>query len=89
MLASNLFTNLNRNIPDTRITEIMRLNSMGFPQFANKYYPKLYSIDLSIYNTEPLPGDFLPDTDICILPPNLPLCLKSLDQQAAYLATDS
>lgn len=24
-----------------------------------KYYPKLYPLTLDIYNTEPLPGDFI------------------------------
>lgn len=24
-----------------------------------RYYPKLYALTLDIYNTEPLPGDFI------------------------------
>jgi hypothetical protein len=51
VLTSNLFTNLNRNIPDTRIVELFKLNTLGFANFANRYYPKLYSIDLSIYDS--------------------------------------
>lgn len=57
--------------------------------FANRYYPKLYSIDLSIYDKEPLPGDFIESTDIAVLPPNLPLTVTSINQQSAYLCNDS
>ena len=49
ILTSHLFTNLGRNIADTRIIEMIRINSLGFANFANRYYPKAYSIDLTIY----------------------------------------
>lgn len=60
VLTSNIFTNLGRNVPDTRLAELLKLNTAGFLQFANRYYPKLYSVDLDIYNTEgPVPGDMI------------------------------
>ena len=59
-------------------------------QFANRYYPKLYSIDLDIYNTEgAVPGDMIEDTDIAVLPSNLPLLASSVKQDSAYLVNNS
>jgi hypothetical protein len=52
---------------------------MSFQNFANKFYPKLYSIDLDIYNADLLPGDYLENSDIAILPPSLPLCKTTLN----------
>jgi hypothetical protein len=48
-----------RNLADLRIVEINKINTIGFQSFANRYYPKLYSIDLDIYNSDILPGDFI------------------------------
>lgn len=59
VLSSCLFTNLMRNIPDSRIVELSKLNSISFQNFANRFYPKLYPIDLDIYDGEILPGDFI------------------------------
>lgn len=63
---------------------------MGFRDFANKFYPKLYCIDLNIYNDEPFPGDYLEnDPDIAILPTTLPLTHSSIKQDSAYLLQDN
>ena len=90
VLTSNLFTNLGRNISDMRIAELLKLNSAGFLTFANRYYPKLYSIDLDIYNTEgAVPGDMLENSDIAVIPSNLPLLASSLKQTSAYVVNNS
>lgn len=48
--SSCLFTSLTKANSDKKIEEIIRINSLSFRDFANKYYPKLYCIDLNIYN---------------------------------------
>jgi hypothetical protein len=48
--VSILFTNLSKINSDRKIDEIIKINSLGFRDFANKYYPKLYCIDLNIYD---------------------------------------
>lgn len=90
VLTSSLFSNLGRNIADSRIAELLKLNTAGFLQFANRYYPKLYSIDLEIYNTEgAVPGDMVEDSDVAVLPSNLPLLASSIKQDSVYLVNNS
>lgn len=59
IVNSKLFTNPLKLTTDYRIAEILKINSIDFYSFAMKYYPKLYPLTLDIYNTEPLPGDFI------------------------------
>ena len=88
--ASPLFTNLSKANSDRKIDEIIKINNLGFRDFANKFYPKLYCVDLNIYNEEPFPGDFLEnDPDVAILPQNLALTSESIQQDSAYLLQDN
>jgi hypothetical protein len=59
IVNSKLFTNPLKLTPDSRIAEILRINSIDFYSFASRYYPKLYPLTLDIYDGEPLPGDFI------------------------------
>jgi len=59
IINSKLFTNPLKLTSDYRVAEILRINSSDFYSFAMKYYPKLYPLTLDIYNTDPLPGDFI------------------------------
>ncbi len=68
---------------------MIRINSLGFANFANRYYPKAYSIDLTIYEKEPLPGDFIEETDIAVLPSNLPLTATDINKESAFVANDA
>lgn len=59
IINSKLFTNPLKLTNDYRIAEILRINSTDFYSFAMRYYPKLYPLTLDIYDTDPLPGDFI------------------------------
>jgi hypothetical protein len=59
IVNSKLFTNPLKLTSDYRIAEILKINSSDFYSFAMRYYPKLYPLTLDIYDTEPLPGDFI------------------------------
>ena len=88
--ACCLFTNLTKANADRKVDEIIKINSLGFRDFANKYYPKLYCVDLGIYGDEPFPGDYLEsEPDVAILPPSLPLTHSSIKQDSAYLVQDN
>lgn len=90
IVSSCLFTNLAKVNSDRKIDEIIKINTLGFRDFANKYYPKLYCVDLNIYADEPFPGDFLEnDSDVAILPYNLPLTSSSIKPDSAYLLQDN
>lgn len=90
IFSSCLFTNLTKLNADRKIDEIIKINSLGFRDFANKYYPKMYCVDLNIYDNEPFPGDYLEnDPDVAILPVTMPLSHSSIKQDSAYLIQDN
>jgi hypothetical protein len=97
IINSKLFTNPLKLTNDFRIAEILKINSADFYSFAMKYYPKLYPLTLDIYNTEPLPGDFIEnesenqeenEEQIAVLPENLPLTKGSMRDNGVYLNND-
>ena len=59
IMNSRLFVNWNKSSADFRMSEILKIRSYGFTHFGNRYYPKLYPLTLSIYEQEPIPGDYL------------------------------
>ena len=49
IINSKIFLNVIKSSPDIRITEILKINSYNFAHFANKFYPKLFPINMDIY----------------------------------------
>lgn len=58
IMNSKMFTNPLKITNDSRIAEILKINTLDFYSFAMRYYPKIYPLTMDIYNSEPLPGDF-------------------------------
>lgn len=59
ILNSRLFLNHLKLSADSRMYEILKILSYGFSHFANRYYPKLISISMDIYEGEIMPGDYM------------------------------
>ena len=72
ILNSRIFLNVVRGSVDARMSEILKINSYNFVQFANKYYPKLYPLTMDIYEGDISPGDYIEnEEEIAILPTNI------------------
>lgn len=56
---SRMFLNYIKMNADNRVVEYLRINSLNPYFFAVRYYPKLYPLTLDIYESDPLPGDFI------------------------------
>lgn len=86
---SKLFLNSIKLSTDYKNAEILKISTLGFYQFALRYYPHLYSLNTDIYSVEedtPMPGDFLEeDEEIAILPPNLPLSKQTVSNQGVFM----
>lgn len=77
ILNSRLFLNMNKTSTDYIIYEALRTNRLNFYQYANYFYPKLYSLGLEIYESQIVPGELIEGEyeieQSAVLPPNLPL----------------
>ena len=59
IINHKIFTNPYKLTTDSRIAEILRINTLDFYSFAMRYYPKLYPLTMDIYDSTPVPGDFV------------------------------
>jgi hypothetical protein len=86
---SRLFLNSAKTPSDCANVEILRISTLGFYQFALRYYPHLYSLNTDIYSVDedsPMPGDFLEeDEDVAILPANLPLNKQTIGTKGVFM----
>lgn len=46
VINSKMFLNSNKTSTDYKIYEMLKINSMNFFSFANRLYPKLYSLGM-------------------------------------------
>ena len=51
ILNSKMFTNPLKITNDTRIAEILNINTLDFYSFTMRYYPKIYPLTMDIYNS--------------------------------------